>query len=256
MARLGHRLSARVPLFFAPRRIAHRHHCLEDTLVKLYHHPISTTSRSVMLFIAEQRIPVDMHVVDLFSGEHVQAAYATINPNRLVPTLQDGDFVLTESAAILKYLADTIDSPTYPKALRERARVNERMDWTNTQLCTDLAYGLVYPQIFDSHKRSSGEAQHATLQRGQARARTWLQVMNDHLLGVGCNYLCGDTITIADYHAASIVKLAEVVRSDLSAFPHVKHWLGRMKALKSWPQVNEVIDGFAASFKGLPMATV
>ena len=78
--------------------------------MKLYHHPISTTSRAVMLFVAEQRIPVDMRVVDLFSGEHLRDAYAAINPNRLVPALQDGDFVLTESAAILKYLADSIDS--------------------------------------------------------------------------------------------------------------------------------------------------
>jgi hypothetical protein len=36
----------------------------------------------------------------------------------------------------------------------------------------------------------------------------------------------------------------------------VKHWLARMKALKSWPKVFEVIDGFAASLKGKPMVTV
>jgi glutathione S-transferase len=224
--------------------------------MKLYHHPISTTSRAVMLFVAEQRIPLDMRVVDLFSGEHLRDAYAAINPNRLVPALQDGDFVLTESAAILKYLADSIDSPAYPKALRERARVNERMDWVNTQLCIDLAYGLAYPQIFDSHKRPSGDAQHATLQRGRERARQWLRVMDEHMLGPGSNFLCGDTITIADYHAASFVKLAEVIGSDLAAYPNLKHWLGRMKSLKSWPGVYAAIDGFAASFKGLPMAAV
>jgi len=224
--------------------------------MKLYHHPISTTSRPAMLFIAEQRIPVDLQVVDLFNGEHVRDGYAAINPNRLVPALQDGDFVLTESSAILKYLADAIDSPAYPKALRERARVNERMDWVNTQLCIDLAYGLAYPQIFDGHKRASGEVQHATLQRGRERTRQWLQVMNDHLLGPGQNFLCGDTMTIADYHAASFIKLAEVIGSDLAAYPNVKYWLGRMKSLPSWSQVYAAIDGFAASFKGLPMATV
>jgi glutathione S-transferase len=224
--------------------------------MKLYCHPISTTSRPVMLFIAEQRLPVQIQVVDLFRGEHMQPDYAAINPNKLVPTLTDGDFVLTESAAILKYLAEAFNLSAYPKALRERARVNERMDWINTQLCNDLAYGLAYPQIFDSHKRRSGEAQQATLQRGQERTRFWLRVMNDHLLGFGCNYLCGDTITIADYHAASFIKLAEVIRSDLSAYPNVQQWLGRMKSLPSWPQVYEVIDGFAATFRSLPLAAV
>ena len=224
--------------------------------MKLYYHPISTTSRPVMLFAAESGIPLDMQVVDLFTGEHVKPPYSALNPNKLIPTLQDGDFVLTENSAILKYLADKIDSPAYPKDLQQRARVNERMDWTSTQLCSDLVYALVYPQIFDSHKRRSDEAQSATLERGQERARAWLQVLDQHVLGAGNRYLCGDAITLADYHAASYVALAEVIGSDLSAYPEVQQWLGRMKALKSWPQVYQVIDGFAASLKGKALVPV
>jgi glutathione S-transferase len=224
--------------------------------MKLHYHPISTTSRPVMLFAAESGIPLDMQVVDLFVGEHMQPRYAALNPNKLIPTLEDGDFVLTENSAILKYLADKIDSPAYPKDLQQRARVNERMDWTSTQLCSDLVYALVYPQIFDSHKRRSDEAQTATLERGKARAQAWLEVLDKHVLGTGNAYLCGNAITIADYHAASYVALAEVIGSDLSAYPNVKKWLGRMKALKSWPQVYQVIDGFAASLKGKAMVAV
>jgi glutathione S-transferase len=224
--------------------------------MKLYYHPISTISRPIMLFAAESRIPLEMQVVDLFTGEHVQPPYAALNPNKLVPTLEDGDFVLTENSAILKYLADKIDSPAYPKGLQQRARVNERMDWTSTQLCSDLVYALIYPQIFNAHKRRSDEAQTATLERGKARAQVWLKVLEEHVLGPGNNYLCGDAITIADYHAASYVALAEVIGSDLSVYPNVKHWLGRMKALKSWPQVYEVIDGYATSLKGKPMIAV
>jgi len=224
--------------------------------MKLYYHPISTTSRTIMLFAAESGIPLEMQVVDLFTGEHMQPAYASLNPNRLVHTLDDDGFVLTENSAILKYLADKIGSPAYPKDLQQRARVNERMDWTNTQLCIDLVYGLVYPQIFDSHKRRSDEAQAATLERARERAQTWLKVLDENVLGAGKNYLCGDAITIADYHAVSYVALAEVIGSDLAAYPNVKAWLGRMKALKSWPKVYEVIDGFAASLKSKPMVAV
>ena len=100
--------------------------------MKLYMHPVSTTSRPVMMFIAENGIDVDMQTVDLMSGEHMNAAYAAINPNQPVPVLEDGDFRLTESSAILKYLADSIDSPAYPKDLKQRARVNASMDWFNT----------------------------------------------------------------------------------------------------------------------------
>ena len=224
--------------------------------MKLYYHPISTTSRTVMLFAAESGIPLEMQVVDLFTGEHMKPPYSSLNPNRLIPTLEDGDFVLTENSAILKYLAEKTGSPAYPKDLKQRARVNERMDWTSTQLCSDLVYGLVYPQIFDSHKRRSDEAQAATLERAKERAKTWLTVLNDHILGTGNNYLCGDAITIADYHAVSYVALAEVIGSDLSAYPNVRGWLGRMKALKSWPKVWSVIDGFAETLKSRPMVAV
>ena len=224
--------------------------------MKLYFHPISTTSRPIMLFAAESGIALDMQVVDLFTGEHIKPPYAALNPNRLVPTLEDGDFVLTENSAILKYLADKTGSPAYPKDLKQRARVNERMDWTSTQLCSDLVYSLVYPQIFDSHKRRSDEAQAATLERARERAQTWLKVLDENILGPGNNYLCGDAITIADYHAASYVALAEVIGSDLAAYPNVRRWLGRMKALKSWAQVYAVIDGFAASLKGKSMVAV
>jgi glutathione S-transferase len=223
--------------------------------MKLYCHPASTTSRPIMLFAAENNIPLEIKVVDLFTGEHMQAPFTAINPNRLVPVLEDGSFLLTESSAILKYVAEKAGSPLYPKDLQQRARVNERMDWINTQLCRDLAYGFVYPQIFPHHKRRSTEAHDATLQWGKERAERWLRVLEDNILSAS-PYLCGSEITIADYYGSSFVGLCEVTGSDLSAFPNVKQWLGRMKQLKSWKQMNEAIDGFAASLKGNSMLAI
>ena len=139
--------------------------------MKVYYHPASTTSRPIMLFAAEEGADIEFKVVDLFTGEHCKDEYAAINPNRLVPLLEDGDFRLTESSAILKYLAEKLQSPTYPTDLKARARVNERMDWINTQVCRDFAYGFVYPQILPMHKRRSDEAQAATLAWGKERAK-------------------------------------------------------------------------------------
>jgi len=218
--------------------------------MRIYYHPASTTSRPLMLFAAESGVNIDFQVVDLFTGEHYQPPYEAINPNHLVPVLDDGDFRLTESSAILKYLADKNGSAAYPKELRERARVNERMDWINTQLNRDLAYGLVYPQAFPHHKRPSDELQKGTLAWAKERAAGWLKVMNDHVIGPKNAYLCGNAITIADYYGAPFVALTAVIGSDLAAYPNVKRWLGTMKGLKSWARTNEVIDGFASSLMG------
>ena len=123
--------------------------------MKLYMHPVSMTSRPVRLFIADSKIDCDQQLVDVMTGEHLQPPYGAINPNRLVPVLEDGDFRLTESSAILKYLADKIGSPAYPKDLKQRAKVNEMMDWLNSNFYRDWGYGLCYPQLFPHHKRRS-----------------------------------------------------------------------------------------------------
>jgi glutathione S-transferase len=224
--------------------------------MKLYYHPASTTSRPIMLFAGDSGVQLDYQVVDLFTGEQYKDGFRTINPNHMVPVLEDGDFRLTESSAILKYLADSIDSPAYPKPLRARARVNERMDWINTQFSRDFTYGLVYPQLLPMFKREDDAVQAATLAWGRERARDWMQLLDSHVLGAGSRYVCGDAITIADYFAAPFVALGEAIRCNYSAYPNVERWLREMKALPSWRQTNEVIDGFAASLKDRQFETL
>src|ERR1043165_7084221 len=162
-------------------------------------HPVSMTSRPVRLFIAESGINVEEQVVDLMTGEHYKEPFATLNPSRMVPMLEDGDLRLTESSAILKYLADKVSSPAYPKDLKQRAKVNEIMDWFNTNFYRDYGYGLLYPQMFPHHKRQNDTAQQACIEWGLERAQGWLKILDNHYLGKGNKYLTGDQLTIADY---------------------------------------------------------
>jgi glutathione S-transferase len=228
----------------------------EEIAMKLYMHPVSMTSRPVRLFIAENKIPVEEVTVDLFTGEHYGPQYTAVNPNNLVPMIEDGDLRLTESSAILKYLADKIGSPAYPKDLKQRAKVNEMMDWLNTNFYRDWAYNLCYPQLFPNQKRRSEEAQAATIEIGQQNAKRWLKILNDHWIGPKKQYLCGDQITIADYFGAALVTLGEVVRCDFSAYPNVERWLNNVKKLPSWGPVNEVFHGLVASVKDQPFHAI
>jgi glutathione S-transferase len=217
--------------------------------MKLYMHPVSMTSRPVRLFIAENNIPVEEQVVDLFTGEHYKEPFTAINPNRMVPVLEDGDLRLTESSAILKYLAEKTNSPAYPKDLKQRAKVNEIMDWFNTNFYRDYAYGMIYPQVFPHHKRPSEEAQKATVEWAQERVKTWLQILNDYWIGPKKQFLVGDQPTIADYFGIGLLTLGEVVRCDFAKYPNVQRWMGNMKKLHSWPKVNEVFYGLVESVK-------
>jgi glutathione S-transferase len=224
--------------------------------MKLYMHPVSMTSRPVRLFIAENKIPVDEVTVDLFTGKQYEPPYVELNPNSLVPMIEDDGMRLTESSAILKYLADKIGSPAYPKDLKQRAKVNEVMDWLNTNFYREWAYNLCYPQLFPHLKRRSDEAQEATLEFGLQNSKRWLQVLNDYWIGPNKQYLCGDQITIADYFGAALVTLGEVIRCDFSAYPNVERWLNNVKKLESWPKVNEVFYGLIESVKDQKFAAV
>ena len=224
--------------------------------MKLYMHPVSMTSRPVRLFIAESGIDVEEQTVDLMTGEHYKEPFVSINPNRMVPVLEDGDLRLTESSAILKYLADKIDSPAYPKDLKQRAKVNEMMDWFNTNFYREYGYGMIYPQVFPNHRRPTDEMQKGTIAWAKERAQGWLQVLNDHWIGPKKQYLCGDEITIADYFGVSLLTLGEVIGCDFSKYPNVARWLTNMKRLKSWTAVNEALYGLAAAVKDQPFERI
>lgn len=224
--------------------------------MRLYYHPASTTSRIVQLFAMDQGIALEYKVVDLFTGEHLRPDFSKINPNCLVPVLEDGDFRLTECSAIVKYLADKAGSGAYPKDLRERARVNEMMDWFNANIYKDFAYGLIYPQTFPHHVRPSETVQAGTLEWGKQKTRSWLKILDESLIGPNKAYLCGDQITLADYMGAEMIALGGLIRCSYAAYPNIERWLRNMKALKCWPQVHETIDGFAASLKDKSFVTI
>jgi glutathione S-transferase len=224
--------------------------------MKLYMHPVSTACRPIMLFAAENNIALDEEFIDLMSGAHLQPPYSTINPNCLVPMLEDGDLKLTESSAILKYLADKIGSPAYPKDLKQRAKVNEVMDWINSQFYRESGYNLCYPQLFPHLKRRSEEGQAATLEFGKENTKRWLKVLNDYWLGGNKTYLCGDQITIADYFAVCIVTLGEIIGIDFSPYPNVQRWLAAMKKLPNWGKVNEAFEGLHEAVKGQKFVTL
>jgi len=224
--------------------------------MKLYANPVSTASRPVIQFCADADIDCEFVTVDLMSGEHRKPPFSELNPNCLVPALQDGDFVMSESSAILKYLADKFEHPAYPKDLQKRARVNELMDWFNTGFYREYGYHLIYPQLFAHHKRPSEEAHRGTIDWGKTKSAAALKILNDYYLAGDGPYLLGADPTIADYFGAALVSLGECIEVEFSAYPNVERWLAAMKSRPSWEQANEVFNGFAASLKGKPFVTL
>jgi len=224
--------------------------------MKLYIHPVSTTSRPIRLLIAEKKLPIEEQVVDILSGEHTKPPFSDLNPNMLVPVLEEDSFVLTESQAILQYLADKFElHDLYPTDLKKRARVNERLDWFNTNFFREYGYHVAYPQLFPHHKRQTDEAQQKTLEWGSERAQAALKILDQHIIGPDHDYTCGDTMTIADLSGVCMVTVGEALRVDFEKLPNVRRWIAAMKKLGSWDSINETLYGFAESVKDQEFVT-
>jgi glutathione S-transferase len=217
--------------------------------MKLHFHPASTTSRPIVQFCEENNIPLELVVVDLMTGAHYQPPFSTLNPNNQVPVLEDGDFVLTEVSAILKYIADKHDSVAYPKDLKKRARVNEMMDWFNTNLMREWAYNLIYPQVFPHHKRPTDDMHQGVVNWGKEKAERWLGILDKHMLG-NKKFLAGDELTIADYFGAQVLSAGDLIGVSFAKFPNLDRYMTEMRKRPAWKKTNEVIEGFAASLKG------
>ena len=224
--------------------------------MKLYYHPASTTSRPILQFCADADIRYEPVIVDLMTGEHFSESFTAINPNCMVPVIEDDGFVLTESSAILKYLADKFQSPAYPTELKQRARVNEMMDWFNANLYRELGYHLIYPQIFPHHARQPEIANHAMIEWGRTETDKLLRTLNDHYLAGGDDCLCCDRITIADYFCAALITAGELIGNELHDYANIDNWLQTVKALPSWSDANAAHDGFAAAMKDKAFITL
>lgn len=215
--------------------------------MQLYVNRAATTSRAVLAFCNAARIAVDIKDVDILHGEHHGAAFVALNPNRLVPILVDDDFVLTESSAILRYLARKSESPLYPNELRARARVDELMAWFEANLHKDFGFQYVYPQFLPHHARSSDEQTRCTIEWGRDKSRAWLSILDRHFLTADQCYLVGGALTIADFFGASILSIGEVVGCTFEAYPSVRRWYENITSHPSWIEINGAFKGLVAS---------
>lgn len=217
--------------------------------MELYVDPVGTTSRAVLALVRHEGMAMTVHNVSLMKGEHHQPPLSALNPNRLVPVLVEGNFVLTESSAILRYLARVHGSSTYPGEPQSAARVDELVAWFESNFYKDFGHQYVYPQLMPHHRRPGG-ANEITVEWGRARSQRWLAVLDTHFLRDCDPFLLGSTPSIADFHGASILSLGELVRCSLEPFPNVRRWCLAVTGLECWQAVNVDFQGFVRSLQG------
>jgi len=156
-------------------------------------------------------------------------AYLAMNPNGLVPVIDEDGFILYESNAIVRYLAAR-DPRLFPQEPRRRADVDRWMEWQST------GFTPAQTQAFWMLIRTpEPQRDMAAVEASRVKSEKHAAVLDQHL--AGHRYLTGDTFTAADIvvgcaaHRWLNLPLARQPR------PHLERWYGELKARPASRQV-------------------
>ncbi|MES2185140.1 MAG: glutathione S-transferase [Pseudomonadota bacterium] len=188
--------------------------------MQLYHFPLSGHAHRARLFLSLLAVPHEVIDVDLAGGAQKAPEFLALNPFGQVPVLYDGGTVVSDSNAILVYVAKKMGRTDWlPEDAAGAARVQR---WLSVA-AGEIAYGPAAARLItvfgSSHRAEEVIARaHGVLGRMEAALD-------------GRDWIAAPQPTIADVALYSYTARAPEGNVDLSAYPHVRAWLARIEAL-------------------------
>jgi len=190
-------------------------------MLKILGRNTSSNVQKVLWVCDELGLPFEREDYGLHFGGNKEPEYLAMNPNGLVPTIDDDGFVLWESNSICRYLAAKHDRPggaILPDSLQDRASAERWMDW---QLTT--AQGNFGPLFMLLTRKPEAERTPEAIAELTGKAAAMLKIV-DAQLG-RTEYLACDRFTLGDVPLGIIAyrwfAFQGVQRPDL---PNLKRW--------------------------------
>ncbi len=203
--------------------------------MKLYHHPLSGHAHRARLFLSLIGVPHELVEVDLMAGAHKTPAFLKLNRFGQVPVLDDDGTVISDSNAILVYVAKKFGKTDWLPEAPEAAAAVQR--WLSVA-AGQIAFGPAAARLVTLF----GAKFNAEDVIGRAHAV--LQVIDEAL--ADRNWIAAAQPTIADVALYSYIARAPEGNVDLSAYRNVNAWLGRIEALPGFVAFQKSPVGLAA----------
>jgi glutathione S-transferase len=198
---------------------------------KLYFHPASDNARKARMAAALLNVVLKLELVDIFAGDHKKPEYLAINPNGMVPTLDDDGFILWEANAISQYLASkNPNSDAYSANPKVRADIGRWHCWDLAHW-TPAVQSLVFERFFKKLVHL-GEPDAAAVEKGTKNFHRFAAVLNGHL--EGRDYLVGKNVTLADVSIAAGLMYAGPAGIPVEEYKHILRWFGTIEKLDAW----------------------
>jgi glutathione S-transferase len=148
--------------------------------------------------------------------------YLSKNPNGQIPMLEDGDFVLWESNAIVRYLcAKYAPGTLYPEPLEARADADRWMDWQTTAL--QPAMGPAFMQLI---RTPAEQRQAAVVEQAAQKSEALLVILDAQL--AGREFVCGAQFTMADIALGCAAHRWYGLPLARAARPNVERWYAQL----------------------------
>lgn len=193
-------------------------------MLKIYGADLSSPANKVRFVANYLGIKYEYVVVKLREGEHQKPEFLKVNPIGKIPAIDDEGFFLFESNAICRYLADKINSPVYPKGLKERALVDEWLDFGSMHISASVSK-VVYNRIFAPLRKV--EVDERSIKEGLEFLARFLPIV-DKQLAVN-KYVVGKEITLADFNILAGLDPVEAAQIDISSYPNIVRWRTELK---------------------------
>ncbi|MER3445945.1 MAG: glutathione S-transferase [Candidatus Dadabacteria bacterium] len=192
-------------------------------MIKLYDHPISGNCYKVRLALSQIGIRYEKVNVDIFKGEQSRPEFVMLNPNKKIPVLVDGDFILWESNAILLYIGRKFaPNPLYSEEPRVFGLISQWLFFGKTTIDPSLARARFITRFIP--KESQNEKELIGLREA---GRAALQILDDHLKK---NDFLAGSYSIADIGCYAYVHIAEEGEVSLAPFSAVREWCNRIRS--------------------------
>lgn len=203
--------------------------------MRLYHHPFSSNARRAVMTALHLEAPVELVLVNLAKGEQRAPDYLKMNPNGRVPVLDHDGFVLTESHAIMQYLADITPGQTlYPTSVRERADVNRWLFWSAAHF--QAAVSVLNWEHNVKALLNLGPPNPAEVARGERLFTEVARVLDTHL--AERTWIAQDRLTLADLAISTPLMSLTTAKLPAQDFKHLLAWHGRMTELPVWKKTS------------------
>jgi glutathione S-transferase len=159
--------------------------------------------------------------------------YKKMNPNSLVPTIDDGGFVLWESHAIVRYLAAKHGTGTlWPVDLKQRADSDRWMDWAFT-------FQASLRTVFWNLVRTPPEKRDMqAVEEGRKKCAELLSIPDEAL--ANRPYFAGNELTIGDIPLGCHVQIWMRLPIERPAHPNLSRWFDRLSARAAFKKIVDI----------------